>query len=35
MPRVRDEQPVSRWACHTRHAFRPKTNERRLARGGL
>jgi len=34
MLRVRDEQPVSRRACHTRHVSRPKTNVRRLARGG-
>ena len=32
--RVRDEQPVSRQACHIRHACRPKTNVRRLAREG-
>ena len=32
--RVRDEQLVSRRACHIRHASRPKTNVRHLARGG-
>ena len=34
MLRVRDEQPVSRRARHIRHVCRPKTNVRRLARGG-
>ena len=31
---VCDEQLVSRRACHIRHAYRPKTNVRRLVRGG-